>query len=224
VEKAWTWKRWIAANVLITIAAFLLSVWIGGGIRPDRVPGSLFASFLYTISIGSLCTAAANRLTPYVIRWKGPAQVIAWFLALLPAVGIGTLAAYSILVAIGIQRSRNFWTGFRFSLEFAALITVTFGAMMLIYEYWRAKYLRAELEKERALKAATEARLASLESRIHPHFLFNTLNSISSLIHSDPDRADEPKSGSWPPASWPEVMDTERDERNRATENGSPVG
>ncbi|MBM3787343.1 MAG: hypothetical protein FJW30_23535, partial [Acidobacteria bacterium] len=25
----------------------------------------------------------------------------------------------------------------------------------------------------------------------------------------------EPKSGSWPPASWPEVMDTERDERNR---------
>ncbi|MBM3784874.1 MAG: TonB-dependent receptor [Acidobacteria bacterium] len=34
----------------------------------------------------------------------------------------------------------------------------------------------------------------------------------------------QPKSGSWPPASWPEVMDTERDERNRATENGSPVG
>ena len=43
-----------------------------------------------------------------------------------------------------------------------------------------------ELERERALKLATEAQLASLESRIHPHFLFNTLNSISSLIPEDP--------------------------------------
>ena len=40
------------------------------------------------------------------------------------------------------------------------------------------------------MKEATEAQLASLESRIHPHFLFNTINSVSSLIHEDPDRAE----------------------------------
>ena len=39
-----------------------------------------------------------------------------------------------------------------------------------------------EIEYERALMLATEARLAALEARIHPHFLFNTLNTISSLI------------------------------------------
>ncbi len=50
--------------------------------------------------------------------------------------------------------------------------------------------LHKELERERALKLATEAQLASLESRIHPHFLFNTLNSISSLIPDDPARAE----------------------------------
>jgi two-component system sensor histidine kinase AlgZ len=48
-----------------------------------------------------------------------------------------------------------------------------------------------ELEKERALKLATEARLASLESRLHPHFLFNTLNSISALISEDPALAEQ---------------------------------
>lgn len=37
---------------------------------------------------------------------------------------------------------------------------------------------------------ALEARLATLESRLHPHFLFNTLNAISALIHDDPDRAE----------------------------------
>ena len=37
---------------------------------------------------------------------------------------------------------------------------------------------------------AAEARLASLESRVQPHFLFNTLNSIAGLIHEDPVAAE----------------------------------
>jgi len=47
-----------------------------------------------------------------------------------------------------------------------------------------------ELEEERAKKFAIEARLSSLEARMHPHFLFNTLNSISALIPDDPVRAE----------------------------------
>jgi signal transduction histidine kinase len=36
-----------------------------------------------------------------------------------------------------------------------------------------------------------EARLASLEGRLHPHFLFNALNSIAALVRVDPPRAEE---------------------------------
>jgi signal transduction histidine kinase len=35
-----------------------------------------------------------------------------------------------------------------------------------------------------------EARLRTLEAELHPHFLFNTLHAISSLVHSDPNAAD----------------------------------
>ena len=48
----------------------------------------------------------------------------------------------------------------------------------------------------RALKAAhletrlVEARLKTLEAELHPHFLFNTLHAISTLVHSNPDGAD----------------------------------
>lgn len=48
----------------------------------------------------------------------------------------------------------------------------------------------------RALKAAqletrlVEARLKTLEAELHPHFLFNTLHAISTLVHSNPDAAD----------------------------------
>jgi len=36
----------------------------------------------------------------------------------------------------------------------------------------------------------TEAQLDVLKAQLRPHFLFNTLNSISTLIHTDPDSAD----------------------------------
>ncbi|HEU4458163.1 MAG TPA: histidine kinase [Methylibium sp.] len=41
-----------------------------------------------------------------------------------------------------------------------------------------------------ALPAATTARLAELQSRIRPHFLFNTLNSAIALVRTDPRRAE----------------------------------
>jgi two-component system, LytTR family, sensor kinase len=48
----------------------------------------------------------------------------------------------------------------------------------------------------RAIKAATletrlvEARLKTLQAELHPHFLFNTLHAISTLVHTNPDAAD----------------------------------
>ena len=50
--------------------------------------------------------------------------------------------------------------------------------------------------QERKLKAAqletrlVEARLKTLEAELHPHFLFNTLHAISTLVHTDPEAAD----------------------------------
>ena len=35
-----------------------------------------------------------------------------------------------------------------------------------------------------------EARLKTLEAELHPHFLFNTLHAISTLVHRDPESAD----------------------------------
>jgi len=54
-----------------------------------------------------------------------------------------------------------------------------------------------ELEHERARKMALEARLSSLEARLQPHFMFNTLNAISALIQETPTRP----SGRW--SAWP---------------------
>ncbi len=54
--------------------------------------------------------------------------------------------------------------------------------------WWRILVMQA---KARALEnVATSAQLAALRAQIHPHFFFNSLNSIAQLIRSDPDQAE----------------------------------
>jgi signal transduction histidine kinase len=69
-------------------------------------------------------------------------------------------------------------------LTYSILVTATQG--YLYYQRYRQGELRsAELNAQLA-----QAQLQALRMQFHPHFLFNTLNSIATLIHKDPDAAD----------------------------------
>ena len=48
---------------------------------------------------------------------------------------------------------------------------------------------RIEMKLEEQHRALLQARMEALQSQINPHFLFNTLNSVSSLVRFDPDTA-----------------------------------
>lgn len=66
------------------------------------------------------------------------------------------------------------------NLLMAALIT------LMVLRYFHLQYQRRRQEE-----AELEARVAALQARIQPHFLFNSMNTIASLIASDPERAEE---------------------------------
>jgi LytS/YehU family sensor histidine kinase len=70
------------------------------------------------------------------------------------------------------------------SMVFWALI----GVIHAVVYYYRYR----EREREAALLHGqlAEARLEALGAQLHPHFLFNTLQGISTLLHRDPDAAD----------------------------------
>jgi LytS/YehU family sensor histidine kinase len=91
----------------------------------------------------------------------------------------------------------EFWAVYISGMKIAVVIALAVGTVVTVFETMRYRLEETtlalktkELERQRALNAATAARLASLESRVHPHFLFNALNSISSLIPEDPKRAE----------------------------------
>jgi two-component system, LytTR family, sensor kinase len=71
-------------------------------------------------------------------------------------------------------------------------ITVFFGIFVVI-QFGLLSYRALMEEKVRAEHAAAllrQAQLQQLTQQMQPHFLFNALNTISSLIHTDADRAD----------------------------------
>jgi len=49
--------------------------------------------------------------------------------------------------------------------------------------------VRIEMKLEQQERLLLQARMEALQSQINPHFLFNTLNSVSSLVRADPDAA-----------------------------------
>jgi two-component system LytT family sensor kinase len=69
----------------------------------------------------------------------------------------------------------------------AAVYATTLFATVLPIKVWNSNRNEKKLEQQQL--RLNEARLAALSRQINPHFLFNTLNSVTSLIRQDPDLA-----------------------------------
>ena len=80
--------------------------------------------------------------------------------------------------------ARRFGYGFYIDLIIASLIVLGSHAL-LYYDDFRA----AELEQSSLKTQLAQAQLKALKMQLHPHFLFNTLHSISSLVLEDPPKA-----------------------------------
>ena len=128
-------------------------------------------------------------------RWPLPAAVLA---ATILFVAAGCLAAQALLMWTGVAVPEDFWR------QYLAHTARARSCCRSCSGLERARTPRCgtacaaarrnctsrKLADVRAEQLVAEARLRSLESRLHPHFLFNTLNSISALIMLDPPRAD----------------------------------
>lgn len=115
------------------------------------------------------------------------------------AISIGVTAlqfilAESVLRLIGKRSSMEFWPQVRFSFltNFQSALPTYFLILFawLAFDYY-AKFRDREVRSAQLAAQLSAAQLQALKMQLKPHFLFNTLNSISSLMYIDVDAADE---------------------------------
>ncbi len=171
--------------LVVVVGAELLAIVLAlvGGLYDDlsvarfaRV--SLFVQWVALASAGVLCLMK-NRLSALPRAWASSLVValvvvatlvfsIAWRLVL-----AWVLATTDPAFAIWDQRI----------LVHVAIAAVITGIMM--------RYFYVQEQLKRKERAELNSRIQALQSRIRPHFLFNSMNIIASLIAVDPDTAEE---------------------------------
>jgi two-component system, LytTR family, sensor histidine kinase AlgZ len=195
--------RFWAGIIAVCAAASVLAQVAFGGVSWQtpwlRVVSQSFSSFLFSLCCSALCIVALPWLAPKILR--GFAAPFSWaiitgLLAVLAAAG--SFIAMLIFSMMGLVPPRailRVWMGE--PLKISVISTLLFGMFFTVVGQLRARLDAAKLAlrtKERdeaeARRLAAEAQLASIESRVQPHFLFNTLNSIAALVHDDPAGAE----------------------------------
>ena len=144
-------------------------------------------------------------LTPFVFRFcrRFPIELrplnvrnlLLYFPALISFAGIHQVIHLAVLWSISPRWRQKypalmdcyrayFAFGFYIDLIIALLIVVAVHAL-LYYQNFRA----SELAQSSLKAQLAQAQLRALKMQLHPHFLFNTLHSISSLVLEDPSKA-----------------------------------
>jgi LytS/YehU family sensor histidine kinase len=195
--------RRLGRLLLWNFTAAAAAMLVFGGVTTStpiaRILGSFGISLVYSTCITALSFATLSRLGPWLAPRVAPAVYWAVMIAaLVAAATVGSLVALMLFSSAGILRLNEILAAMRGTLRISIAITLAIGITMTVVETMRGRLENAlvalrtkERDEAEARRAATEARLASLESRVRPHFLFNTLNSIAALIPQDPAAAEK---------------------------------
>lgn len=172
-----------ALLMLVVVAELLaLLLVLAGADHLESFPWDRFALTSLLVQWIALVSAAllCKLRTPLMRLPASTAAGLAFVLV------VGLVALFSWLAEPALRFARIAWFTSVSSQDI--LRNVLMGAIVagLIMRYF---YLQEQLRARQ--RTELTARLQALQSRIRPHFLFNSMNIIASLIHVDPDKAEQ---------------------------------
>jgi two-component system sensor histidine kinase AlgZ len=154
----------IIVNLLLVPAALLRAAQPGTVLQEFM----LLAAFCEPVLIVSLVALCAARR---------------WLHAMGYARSIATLVAFEVLLAALLWSVWGELLPERRGMPFVSLAILTLFVTGFAIAYF-------DLRARALTPAVTEARIQALQARIRPHFLYNSINAVLSLIRSEPRRAE----------------------------------
>ncbi len=170
----------IVFTTLVAAELVVVILWLapgGAGSAEGFFAASALAMWLALLNAVLLCKAR-----PWLARLPLPAgALVAWLLPVLAALLAGWTVVKLGDVLVGPRSGDPHLDG-EFILRVAA-ISAVLSAFLLRYFHVQDLWLRNE-------RAQARAAVDALQARIRPHFLFNSMNSIASLVRHDPETAE----------------------------------
>ncbi|QJW90309.1 histidine kinase [Spirosoma taeanense] len=172
----------------------LLTYWVVG---PKYLTDgwTFVSSTLLNLSIAGCCLLTLDQLTQKVIRhypgigqtWPRVSWLLLVFILVTPFFILGPIALYSYFHLYGYQHD---WSTTQLILVVnlgANVLSVGIDESVYSLNQWREN----AIEREQLRKVNLQSQFESLKAQVNPHFLFNSLNSLSSLIADEPDKAEQ---------------------------------
>ncbi len=146
----------------------------GGGLREVCPKEAIwhFSPFVFT----DLHRYAWSFLRRFRIDWQ--------IILIAAPVGLELLRQF---LGMRFGRSRLFFLGDGAPVMTFVVLVATMLCVALPIKIWNSARIEHKLQEQEQLLLA--ARIEALANQINPHFLFNTLNSIASLVRSQPETA-----------------------------------
>jgi sensor histidine kinase YesM len=191
-DSRWNWKKFIVFGLISITVGVVSSLLISGQLHTDI--HSLLANASYSLMLGyglfanGYVTAFAGK---YWISWRvRPVKSL--------LISLAVTLVYSSFV---ILFTNWFWYTVMHGMPFKdflikgrILILIEYIALFLITQFFYARaffkeWRQAILEEEKLKQEAIALQYKVLSNQVNPHFLFNSLNVLSSLIRIDGERA-----------------------------------
>ncbi len=167
----------LVAELIAVVIVFGRHAGFDAAAVQDLVRVSALALAIALVSVTTLRLAA-----PVLARVAGPVRAALAVLLMLIAAATVTEAAVYLLYLFGTSPER--WPAWRGPLLVRSLAITGIAGWLAL------RYLALEQRRAAGARTEQEAQMQALQSRIRPHFLFNSLNSVASLTRSDPTKAE----------------------------------
>ena len=196
------WLRWCFFFCVWTLlgVSFALSTYLGARqdnvqISWERILSGYLADFYLWGMLSPLIFLLARR---FELRNHFPRNVLIHLGASIVLSGFVISAASPLVWYLGyVNLARNptlavLWRNNAFSAYyFHQGLTIYWTTLVVAHAlYYYRGVRKGEAQTARLTAQLAQAQLQALKMQIHPHFLFNTLNSIAALLHKDVEAAD----------------------------------
>lgn len=187
-------KEGMIASIVLPPFAFLLNYVMFGNKYFSNIRNFFIATVLTLaiillayISCGMVATVLTNRYPKYSQTFKRISIGLVAYVAIMVAAISVIFWGYDYLDFLGYQLNMNQYGWCLMIGIVLNLLATSLNEGAAFFDKWRKMVDEAENLKKENL----QSQLEGLKGQVNPHFLFNSLNSLSSLISEDPEKAEK---------------------------------